>query len=74
MTEVEEGYLWTTRNDRPITDLKKIVKLAIERAGLTRHIYPHLLRHAFGTHATMSGVNIRTLQKVMGHTSVRTTD
>lgn len=72
--EVEKGLLWTTRNGKPITDLKKIIKLAKERSGLTRHIYPHLLRHAFGTHATMAGVGMRSLQNIMGHTSVKTTE
>jgi site-specific recombinase XerD len=74
LKEVDTGYLWTTRNNKPITDLKKIVKLAKERAGLKRHIYPHLLRHAFGTHATMSGVNLRSLQNIMGHTTSKTTE
>ncbi len=68
------GLLWTTKTGKVITDLKKIIKLAKERAGLTRHFYPHLLRHAFGTHATMSGVGMRQLQNIMGHTSVTTTE
>jgi len=74
LQEVKSGYLWPTRNNKPITDLKKIIKLAKERVGLTRHIYPHLLRHAFGTHATMAGVNLRSLQNIMGHTSSKTTE
>ena len=73
-TEVESGLLWTTKTGGPITDLKKIIKLAKERAGLKRHIYPHLLRHAFGAHATMSGVGMRQLQNIMGHTTVQTTE
>lgn len=74
LSEVDTGYLWTTRGGLPITDLKKIIKLAKQRVGLRRHIYPHLLRHAFGTHATMAGVNLRTLQNVMGHTTSKTTE
>ncbi len=74
LSENRPGLMWTTRNDRPITDLKKIINLAKKRVGMDRNIYPHLLRHGFGTHATMGGVNLRTLQKVMGHTSSRTTE
>ncbi|MBM9603041.1 tyrosine-type recombinase/integrase [Desulfopila inferna] len=48
--------------------------MARERAGIDRHIYPHLLRHAFVTHATQLGVNLRTLQYAMGHTSSKTTE
>lgn len=74
LNEKKTGLLWTTRNGKPISDLKKIIKLAKERAGLKRHFYPHLLRHAFGTHATMFGVGMRQLQKAMGHSNVTTTE
>ncbi len=57
-----------------MSDLDKMIDLAKARAGITRRIYPHLLRHAFGTHATMGGVNLRTLQIAMGHTSSHTTE
>ncbi|HBA73497.1 MAG TPA: hypothetical protein DCZ63_15285 [Geobacter sp.] len=73
--EVEDGgLLWSSRSGARITDLKKIIKLAKGRAGLTRHFYPHLLRHAFGTHATQAGVNLRSLQYAMGHTTSQTTE
>ena len=74
LTEIETGYLWTTRNGKPIDDLKRIIYLAKERAGIKRRMYPHLLRHAFGTHSTMSGVGIRSLQYAMGHTTSTTTE
>ena len=74
LSEVKTGLLWPTRSGKPITDLKKIIKLAKERAGLTRHIYPHLLRHAFGVHCTMANVGIRQLQLIMGHSNVTTTE
>ena len=74
IAEIGSGLLWTTKSGERITDVKNIINLAAARAGLNRHIYPHLLRHAFGTHSTMSGVGLRTLQKVMGHTSSRTTE
>ncbi len=74
LEEVEKGYLWTTRQGIPITDLPQIIRFAKARAGITRRIHPHLLRHAFGTHATMAGVGMRQLQNIMGHSSVTTTE
>jgi site-specific recombinase XerD len=68
------GLMWTTSKNKPITDLKGIIYWAKKRAGITRRIYPHLLRHAFGTHATMDGVNLRSLQYAMGHTTSATTE
>lgn len=74
IAEGKDGLMWASRSGNKITDLKKIIKLAKERAGLTRHFYPHLLRHAFGTHATQAGVNLRSLQYAMGHTTSSTTE
>ena len=72
--EVPVGLLWTTRNGRKIDDLDKIIEWAKKRAGITRRIYPHLLRHAYGTHSTMAGVSTRALQYAMGHSSIATTE
>jgi len=74
LSEIDGGLLWGSRSGARITDLKKIIRLAKIRAGLTRHFYPHLLRHAFGTHATQMGVNLRSLQYAMGHTTSQTTE
>ncbi len=68
------GLVWTSTRGHVMSDLDKMIDLAKARAGITRRIYPHLLRHAFGTHATMGGVNLRTLQIAMGHTSSHTTE
>jgi len=74
LAEVKSGILWTTRSGRPMTETQAAVRWAKERAGITRRIYPHLLRHAFGTHSTMAGVGLRALQNAMGHTSSHTTE
>lgn len=47
LSETKNGLMWPTRTENENTDLKKIIKLAKERSGLMRHIYPHLLRHVF---------------------------
>jgi len=72
--EVGTGLLWTTRNGQKIDDIGKIIELAAKRAGITRRFYPHILRHAYGTHSTMAGVPIRHTQYNMGHTSSHTTE
>lgn len=74
LKEVSSGYLWTTQNGKPIRDLRPMIKNARKRVGIETHIYPHLLRHAFGTHATVSGVGVRQLQEIMGHEQVSTTE
>ena len=53
--------------------LWKIVRKAAERAGLTRRVYPHALRHSFATHLVEGGADLRYVQEMLGHASVATT-
>lgn len=53
--------------------LQKAVKKAIRQAGITKTASPHTFRHSFATHLLQSGYDIPTVQKLLGHTDVRTT-
>jgi site-specific recombinase XerD len=46
---------------------------ATKKAGISRNINLHILRHCFASHALEEGMNIKTLQYLMGHSSVHTT-
>lgn len=55
-------------------DLRGVAKWAMRRANLSLHIHPHLMRHAFGVHATERGVSLRALQDIMGHSTSQVTE
>lgn len=55
-------------------DMREILEWACKRSKVGRSITPHLFRHAFGAHMVASGVPIRVLQQIMGHSTVQVTE
>lgn len=55
------------------SSVQKIVKRAAEKAGIKRRVTPHTLRHCFATHMLDDGINIRYIQELLGHKSIKTT-
>ena len=68
-----EYLVVNARTGRPYGSIKKPLETAARRAGIDQHVYQHLLRHTFGTLATVSGVAQAALQNIMGHSSPVTT-
>ena len=69
-------WLFTTRDgEHPISDatVQKIFYAAKRRAGITKQCGIHSLRHAFATHLLEAGVDIHTIQRLMGHGHISST-
>jgi integron integrase len=55
------------------TSIQRLVKQAAMKAGMSKRVTPHVFRHSFATHLLESGADIRTVQELLGHASVETT-
>jgi site-specific recombinase XerD len=69
------GTINGSRADKPITPkvLWEACREAAARAGITKAVRPHLLRHSFATHLVEGGADLPTVQALLGHTDLKPT-
>lgn len=67
--------LFLSRTGRPLDRVRvwQVVHAACERAGLAVACSPHSLRHSFATHLVAGGADLRSVQEMLGHASLQTT-
>ena len=74
-TAPDAPWVFVSRGGKALTRemLWILVKKYVRRAGLNSRVSPHTLRHSFATHLLAGGADLRTVQELLGHASIQTT-
>ncbi|WP_036816342.1 tyrosine recombinase XerC [Pontibacillus yanchengensis] len=68
-------YVFLNAKGTPLTDrgLRKVLDQMVQKAALTIHVHPHKLRHTFATHMLNEGADLRSVQELLGHEHLSST-
>jgi integrase/recombinase XerD len=79
-SEIKKGsktdFVFINRSGKKLTrqGFWKILKKYARKINMDKNLYPHIFRHSFATHMIQRGADLRTVQELLGHSSISTTE
>ena len=75
MKNTKHNYLFVNLRGGSLTDrgVRHVLDQIVQRAAITANVYPHMLRHTFATHLLSAGADMRTVQELLGHSDLSST-
>ena len=76
LTKPQGSFLFPGKRGTPHlhpNSVQRMLKKLVAARGLSKRVTPHVLRHCFATHLLEAGTDVRTIQQLLGHSSIRTT-
>lgn len=69
------GYFFVNQNGNRFSEqsIRRMLKQYTKSAGIERNITPHMFRHSFATYLIEEGVDVSCVQRILGHSSIKTT-
>ncbi len=74
LTEIENFFITPRARIFTRQSLWKWLQKYAAKAGIRRKVWPHMIRHSFATHVLQGGADLRTVQELLGHRSIATTE
>lgn len=76
LLKIDTDILLLNKNGTPLTDrgVRLIISKIVEKTSIKQNVSPHVLRHTFATHLLKEGADLKTVQELLGHTSLKATE
>ena len=70
----KKGYIHSIFKPYSVSSIRNVLKRQAIKVGITKYVYPHLLRDCYASHLLEQNIDSRIIQEILGHSSIKTTE